>query len=1629
MKQRLAFCRAGTLALAASLAIGLSVSSAADWPTYQHDNARSGVTTEELAPPLAEAWVFVPKHPPSHAWGDPQPKPVEGNLELPRVRFDDVFHVAAVDDAIYFGSSSDNKVYCLDAATGRIRWEFCTLGPVRLAPTVWEGKVFVASDDGHVYCLRADDGKLEWKFRAAPHDDRVLGHGKLVSLWPLRTGVLIDNGVAYFTAGIFPAEGLYLYALRIKDRKLLWKNDSFGQTGHGMSPQGYMLTAAENLFIPSGRAAPAGFDRKDGRFLYQGRSSWRRDGLFGGTYALVADDRLYSGTEQVLTFDGKTGKTGFAWFHGRRLIVTTDYSYMLTDTEMSALDRRTYPEASRQRQDVRRRRYRLTGERRKVTDKLKPIDKRTKGWRREIATLDRQLDTLRKARKTESREFLAAAKAREDLDRKLAEAEKTKEPLAEQMAEFQRQFKALDEEGSKAQEAVGGTVTWRTSCECPDSMILAGRVLVAGGKDRVIAVDSATGDKLWTANVSGRARGLAVANGRLLVSTDSGHIHCFSQTAAAAQGAGTERISQPANPNPYPRDGLSALYDKTANAIINETGIRRGYCLILGGGTGRLAFELAKRTELMIYVVEEDERKVEAARRALTDVGMYGARVCVEQLPLSRLPYPDYFANLIVCEKTFLTGELPMPSKELLRMLKPLGGVAYVGQPSQAKGMADALDSSSLQTWLKDLRGPNVKVSVKGGVWAKITRGALKGAGSWTHQYADAGNTTCGDDLLVKCPLGILWFGEPGPGRMPSRHASAAAPLSIDGRLFVQGENVIMAYDAYNGLLLWERNIPGAMRLGTKGECSNLAASKSGLFAAIGNECLRLDPATGVTRQTYSLPQTEDRKPRQWGYVACVGNRLFGTRKAGRNVADSIFALDIKSGKRRWQYNGASINHNTIAIGGDRVFLSRSGATTAQRNAALKARASKRRGVARKSKAEPKKADVRLIVALDAATGKKRWEKAIDVSDCVKISKGHGDLSAIYSKGVLVLFGTPWNGHFWKEFFAGEFSRRSIIALSAKTGKLLWSGKIGYRSRPFVIGDTIYAEPWAHDLRTGRPKMRKHPITGKVEKWQISRPGHHCGCIAACPSTLFFRSGTIAYYDLIGDCGTTHFPGQRTGCWINFIPANGLVLIPEASSGCVCPFPIHCTVVLRPRETDRGWGMSSAPGLVTPVKRLAINLGAPGDRRDAEGTLWTSYPRPGRGRLVLALKLGAKIWPGGGYYRQNVEGLEIRGTEKPWVFASGCVGLTHCDVPLVGEGEAPGVYTVRLGFIEPVHDAPGERVFDIKLQDRLVRKDFDIVKQAGARNTATIQEFEGVEAMKGLRVELVPTAPNPTKDQTPLLNSIEVIRTKTIAASFVAPSFLLSDFQLAQTGEVKLVNFEDKTFVGVLQAEPPPGFRVQPGRVSVRIPAKGEKTIKLEAEVTKKMKAGAYEIGLKLTRRETVESDKVAQVAYEGGRREIALKAVEDAIVRKGRPRANQGSGRTLAVDGGAKEFEDSSYTIALLRFRLDVPGEPLSAKFRIRVGSSGHAQSRDAGRVFLVKGRWQEKTVTFENRPELAEQIGTIGKVGLGELVERELAVSMKGRKELSIAIVPTANDGATFISREGEEPPVLVVKYEGRQ
>lgn len=1279
--------------------------SADDWAGYRYDNARSGSTSEETGGEFSPVWVYSSAYAPRTAWSGPSSRPREGFLLRHRVSFDDSFQVAAMGERVYFGSSVDDKIYALDAASGAECWSFFTGGPVRLAPTVRDGKVYAGSDDGYVYCLDAGSGELVWKVRGGVNDERLLGSGRMISRWPIRTGVLVEDGAAYFGAGIFPHENVYLYAVEAASGKLIWRNDTISQVQayrNAFTPQGYMLASGDKLFVPCGRALPGAFDKATGRMLFQPEIGWRSEesgGVIGGTYALLADEQVYTGSQDhLVTLDQKTGRSGFGWFPGRRLAIAGRQAYLATGSEIVAMDRTAYAEASRKRKSLE------SGVR-----SLSASVKAASGDRR--------------------KQFSADLKAAQE---------------------------ALNEHNDKE---IKPTIIWRAASGCDAELIVTGDMVIAGGLNNVLCLNRTTGAVAWRHEVAGTASGLAVAWGRLYVSTDKGKIYCFAgKGAQKGDGARGPEVVK-AGADPYPADGLSEMYARAAECIVNESGVRRGYCLVIGAERGRLAYELARRTELQVIGVEEDMEKVRQGRLALDKAGLYGERVVLDCRRLSELAYSDYFANLVVSDSLLLTGRIPGEGAKIARHVKPCGGKVCLGMVSERPEGIELISRNGLEEWMRGMElGMSLDVSNVNGRWGVLSRGALAGAGRWTHQYADAGNTACGDDEIVGGALGLLWFGDPGPAPMVNRHNAAASPLAVNGRMFIQGENNVMAYDSYNGTLLWKRDIAGAMRDMLKAyECSNLAADEKSFFVGVGQECLRLDAESGKTIATYKVQGPQEAK---WGYTACVGGVLYGSALSRRGASDEVFAYDVERGTLLWRYGGKNIVNLTIAVGDGWMFFVDSSLSPAEREAFLGQDKARFAGLEGKAAQEAEKAikamDVRMAVGLDARTGGRLWSRAVDVTDCSGIGIGGGELSAMYRDGVVLLCGANANGHYWRQFLRGEFKERRLVALSAKKGDVLWAADADYRHRPVIIGDAVLAEPWKFELKTGRSITRVHPVTGEEVRWQFLRPGHHCGAISACSDMLFMRSGFTSYYDLQDDSGIRHFAGHRLGCWINAIPADGLALVPEASAGCVCLFPIVCTVVLEPRADHERWGIYSSGGSSTPVKHLAINLGAPGDRRDADGTLWIGYPRPivssDRSAMGYSLEVGVEFMNGGRYVNRSLDAEPVAGTDKAWVFASAAEGVGKCTVPLLGEGNGKGVFSVRLFFADREGTQAGQRVFGIRLQGKSAAEGVDIAQECAGARRAVVRQFDNVEAERNLEIELVPVKGEP------VLCGVEVIR-------------------------------------------------------------------------------------------------------------------------------------------------------------------------------------------------------------------------------------------------------------------------------
>ena len=95
----------------------------------------------------------------------------------------------------------------------------------------------------------------------------------------------------------------------------------------------------------------------------------------------------------------------------------------------------------------------------------------------------------------------------------------------------------------------------------------------------------------------------------------------------------------------------------------------------------------------------------------------------------------------------------------------------------------------------------------------------------------------------------------------------------------------------------------------------------------------------------------------------------------------------------------------------------------------------------------------------------------------------------------------------------------------------------------------------------------------------------------------------------------------------------------------------------------------------------------------------------------------------------------------------------------------PGDYTVRLHFMEGYHAmyTPGTRVFSVAVNGQPVAEHLDVRKEAGEIAKAILREAKSVAAADG-KIEIVFT--QETQDQRPVINGIEILGEKPLAAPF-----------------------------------------------------------------------------------------------------------------------------------------------------------------------------------------------------------------------------------------------------------------------
>jgi outer membrane protein assembly factor BamB len=858
--------------------------------------------------------------------------------------------------------------------------------------------------------------------------------------------------------------------------------------------------------------------------------------------------------------------------------------------------------------------------------------------------------------------------------------------------------------------------------------------------------------------VAGTPASLSAANGRLFVVTREGKLFCFGQEKVASPVTLAE---ERANPSIAPKvvDGTKELLTKLK--------VADGYAVLWGAGDGQLAAALALNSQLRLIVVEADAAKAHRVRAVLAKWGLNCQRVAVHVGQPKTFQLPPYMASLILAENSADLEPSPAMVERVAKDLRPFGGVAWF----TAELAHDQIGK------LNGLKLPGVEITATA-VGLKLRRpGALPGAGNWTHEHGDAANTRVAKDELVKAPLGVLWFGGPSHEGILPRHGHGPQPQVIDGRCIIEGVDMLRAIDIYTGRLLWESELPGLgffynnllHQPGANAAGGNYVCTTDSIYAVHGATCVKLDPATGKKTAEFRLPKLAGATdvPR-WGYLNVAGNYLVGGAdplfdeklfkaavivKDDKGIADDnpdkkkddgdkkkedpvakllktlratndnfssskhLVIMDRHTGKVLWTasaHNG--FRHNAICIGGDRLYC-------IDRLSGPELSRLKRRGE------EPKHAS-RLLV-FDLKTGIELWNSDDDV------------------------FGTwlSYSARYDVLIEAGRVARdtindepRGMAAYNAATGKLLWFDE-DYAGPAMIHDRTILKDQSACDLLTGEPKMRLHPLTGILVPWEWART-YGCNTPSASEHLLMFRSGAAGYFDLCNDGGTGNLGGFRSSCSNNLIVAGGVLTAPEYTRTCSCLYQNQTSIGLIHMPEAEMWTSFGALKLNGPVKTVGITLGAPGDRRADNGTLWLEYPSVGGKSPSVDVKVtGPKLE----WFRRHASQVE---GPMNWVAASGVKGLSGITVTLSDEPTDQRQYTVRLYFAEPDGLKAGQRRFSVAILGREVLKDFDIVKESGGPNRLVMREFRGIVASVEMAVTFQAGPPGVAG---PLLCGIEIL--------------------------------------------------------------------------------------------------------------------------------------------------------------------------------------------------------------------------------------------------------------------------------
>ena len=569
---------------------------------------------------------------------------------------------------------------------------------------------------------------------------------------------------------------------------------------------------------------------------------------------------------------------------------------------------------------------------------------------------------------------------------------------------------------------------------------------------------------------------------------------------------------------------------KKADWILNSAGVEGGLIVHIGCGNGQLTAALRANDSYIVHGLDANPRNIAEARRTIRSRKLYG-KVSVEHFVGRRLPYVDNLVNLIVTEDPDA-----IPAAEVMRVLTP-DGIAYVKRD---------------------------------GRWTKRVKPRGEEIDEWTHYLHDADGNAVAHDEVVGPPRHLQWVGSPRWSRHHDRMASMTALVSSGGRIFyifdegstaavlLRDNRKLIARDAFNGTILWKRPLADwyahliPYKSGPAQSPRRLVAVGDTVYATLALEApvTALDAATGATRRIYE--QTDSTEEILLSSSVTSSNAVLFLLVNRQSGAEEPYTpqLPCLHEERDWVAKTRIWNRQPREI---MAVEAATGKTLWSRPYPVVplTLAADQRGVYFH--------DGECIVRLDRHDGSELW-RSDKVSVKSRISSNFGPTLVLYQDVVL--------------FSGGD---RSMAALSAETGKTLWSAKhppSGHHSPEdlLVVGGLV----WAGDIAAGNGSgvfTGRDPRTGEVKKQfppDVKTFWFHHRCYRGKATDRFLLPSRTGIEFV--DPKTEHWDINhwvRGGCIYGIMPCNGLIYAPPHSCACYIDAKLNGFNALAPARDER----------------------------------------------------------------------------------------------------------------------------------------------------------------------------------------------------------------------------------------------------------------------------------------------------------------------------------------------------------------------------------------------------------------------------------------------------------------------------